>query len=300
MRLDKVDLNLFVIFDAIYRDRSVTRVAQRLSLTQPGVSNALSRLRQTFDDPLFVRTPTGMMPTPVADSVVTDVRKALVLLGKSVGAAARFDPQLAEKQFCIGMNDLAQMLLLPPLRDLFRQSAPNCSLHIYYADRNSAAEDLKSGKVDLLLDSPKLLNTRELEKEALAKLPYVIGAGRRHHGKLKSMTLDSYLSSDHLHVSSRRKGLGQVDVALQALGEKRVIKMQVQSYLVAASVAQQTDLIWTVPEVLAQTTGLKLFELPFNVEPLEWALFWHKSATDDPANLWFRKCVEAVVRKSIN
>ncbi len=80
MRLDKIDLNLFVVFEAVYRERSVTRVAQELHLTQPAVSNALGRLRQAFGDQLFVRTPQGMQPTPVADNVIGEVRRALLLL----------------------------------------------------------------------------------------------------------------------------------------------------------------------------------------------------------------------------
>ena len=99
MRLDRVDLNLFVVFDALYRERSVTRVATHLNLTQPAVSNALSRLRQTFEDPLFVRSPDGMAPTPVADSVVADVKEALALLSRSVAVNAHFDPVRAEKVF---------------------------------------------------------------------------------------------------------------------------------------------------------------------------------------------------------
>lgn len=304
MRLERVDLNLFVLFDAIYREGSVTKVAQRLNLTQPAVSNALSRLRQTFDDPLFVRTPSGMTPTPVAESVIGDVRKALSLLGKSVGAAASFDPLTAEKQFSIGMNDLAQALLLSPLRQLLKEQAPNSSLHIYYVDRLSAADDLKSGNLDLLLDSPGLFNAREMEHQHLAQLPYVIAMGNQCtlnvKGKNKQVSLDDYLSAEHLHVSSRRKGRGQVDVALHALGHKRDIKMRVQGYMVAQQLAETTDLVWTVPEILAKKTTLKTAALPFEVEPLGWSLFWHKSAADDPANQWLRSVVSDIVSDAIS
>jgi DNA-binding transcriptional LysR family regulator len=300
MRLEKVDLNLFVVFDAIYREGSVTKVAQRLNLTQPAVSNALSRLRQTFDDPLFVRTPSGMTPTPVAESVVGDIRKALSLLGRSVGAAASFDPLTAEKQFCIGMNDLAQTLLLAPLRERLRVQAPHSSLHTYYVDRQTAAEDLKSGNLDLLLDSPDLLNAREMEHKALAQLPYVVAMGEQCPLLGKPLTLEDYLANGHLHVSSRRKGRGQVDVALHAQGLKRDIKMRVQSYLVGSTLAVETDLVWTVPEILARTTSLQIVDLPLEVEPLGWTLFWHKSAADDPASQWLRTLVSDVVSKVLS
>ncbi|BFM15122.1 LysR family transcriptional regulator [Maricurvus nonylphenolicus] len=300
MRLEKVDLNLFVLFDAIYREGSVTKVAQRLNLTQPAVSNALSRLRQTFDDPLFVRTPSGMVPTPVAESVIGDVRKALTLLGKSVGAAASFDPKTAEKQFCIGMNDLAQTLLLAPLRKLLRDQAPNSSLHTYYVDRQTAADDLKSGNLDVVLDSPGLFNAREMGSKNLAQLPYVVAMGDQCSLNSKKVSLEDYLSAEHLHVSSRRKGRGQVDIALHGLGYKRKIKMRVQGYLVAERLTESTDLVWTVPEILAQQANLKTAALPFEVEPLGWSLFWHKSAADDPANQWLRSVVSDIVSAAIS
>lgn len=135
VRLDRLDLNLFVVLDAIYRERSVTKVAAQLSLTQPAVSNALGRLRQTFDDPLFVRTPEGMKPTPVADSVINDVRQALTLLGRSVDTLAQFDPKTSDKVFNLGMNDLAESLLLPKLRALLKEQAPGVSITSYYVER---------------------------------------------------------------------------------------------------------------------------------------------------------------------
>lgn len=299
MRLEKIDLNLFVVFDAIYRERSVTKVAQRLNLTQPAVSNALSRLRQTFDDPLFVRTPAGMAPTLVAESVVVDVRKALSLLGNSVGVTASFDPLLAQKQFRVGMNDLGQALLLAPLRQLFKEQAPNCTLHSYYEDRQAAADDLKSGSLDLLLDSQGMLNSRDMEHKLLAQLPYAAAVGENNSWYGKDMTLEVYLQSEHVHVSSRKKGRGQVDIALHPLGHKRDIKMRVQNYLVAAKVTEQTDLVWTVPEILAKAAAVKTAKLPFAVEPLGWTLFWSKSASKDPANQWLREAVEGVVNKLV-
>ncbi|NIB43086.1 LysR family transcriptional regulator [Pseudomaricurvus alkylphenolicus] len=294
MRLDKVDLNLFVVFDAIYRERGVTKVAQLLHLTQPAVSNALSRLRQTFDDQLFVRTPEGMVPTPVADNVIGDVRKALALLSKSVGVNARFDPATSEKTFRLGMNDLAQSLLLPRLRQQIALDAPGVGIHSYYVDRQSAAEDLKSGALDLLLDAPEF-NARELSTRRLISLPYVLAMRPDHPLAGRDITLQDYVQAQHLHVSSRKKGRGQADVALHARGEKRDITVRVHNYLVAADIALHNDLVWTVPRVMAERTGLSIKQVPFDMEPLSWNLFWSKSAGDDPANQWMRTLIKQVL-----
>jgi len=290
MRLDRIDLNLFVIFEAIYRERSVTKVAHSLNMTQSGVSNALRRFRETVDDPLFVRTSEGMQPTPVADSVILDVRSGLEAFSRSIGKNAKFDPLHAEKVFHLGMNDLAQSLVLPSLRRVLREQAPNIGISTYYVDRHAAAQELKSGMLDLLIDAPDV-QSRDLELQPLVKLPYVVAMRPEHELASAQLNLDNYLSAEHIHVSSRRHGRGQADVALKALGESRKIMMQVQNYWVASSIVQQSDLLWTVPRVLAEKTDLHTVEVPFQVDPLQWGLYWPKSASNDPSFQWLRSLI---------
>lgn len=287
MKFEKVDLNLFVVFDAIYRERNVTRVAQSLQLTQPAVSNALSRLRSTFDDPLFVRTPGGMAPTPVAHSLVGDIREALSLLRQSVEVTARFELQSSEKVFHLGMNDLAESLLLPRLHAVVKLQAPKTAIASYYVSRDAAVGELKAGTTDLLVDAP-VVNAKELSHLPLLELPYIVALRPGHPLAGKSFGLDEYLAANHLHVSSRRQGRGQVDIALHGMGLRRRVAMRVQNYLVAARITQQTDLIWTVPSVLVPTLQLESVTLPFSVAPLKWCLYWHRNADNDPANQWMR------------
>lgn len=293
MRLEKVDLNLFIVFDAIYRERSVSKVAALLHLTQPAVSNALSRLRQTFDDQLFVRTPAGMTPTPVAEAVVGDVRKALQLLGRSVGGGARFDPAASEKVFQLGMNDMAQALILPALQRRLTALAPRLSISSYYIDRQHATEELKSGSLDLLIDAPAV-NAKDFGQLALAQLPYVVAFRPNHRLASAPLSLQDYLGGEHIHVSSRRRGRGQMDVALHALGYQRQVRMRVQHYLAAVSIVEQSDMLWTVPKALVVGTGLCFVELPFQMEPLLWNVYWYKNADDDPANRWMRSLISEV------
>jgi DNA-binding transcriptional LysR family regulator len=293
MRLDKIDLNLFIVFDALYRERSVTRVALTLNLTQPGVSNALNRLRQTFDDPLFVRSPDGMLPTPVADSIVADIRKGLALLRRTVGSNAHFNPLTAEKTFRLAMNDLTESMLLSPIQARLKSQAPHINLTSYYADSRVATEDLKSNAIDLLIDSQQV-NAKELVSMPLLELPYVVVMRADHPLASNPFTLEQYLSAEHLHVSSRRKGRGHVDIALHSIGHRRNIKMRVQSYMIAEKVTEQNDLIWTAPDIPGNAGGLHKVPLPFEVEPLKLYLYWHKSADDDPANQWMRELVNNV------
>ena len=297
MRLGKIDLNLFVVFDAVYQERNVTKVATRLNLTQPAVSNALNRLRETFDDQLFIRTSEGMVPTPIADSVVNDVSSALTLLGNSVSHNAKFDPENSEKVFQVAMNDLAESLLMSDVHLAVQAQAPNISIASYYINRTAAVEDLKSGVNDLLIDIPTV-NAKNFESEALMGLPYVCAYRKGGTYSRKKLTIKEYLKADHIHVSSRRKGRGQVDIALDRLGLTRTIKVSVKDYLVASKMTSETDLLWTVPKALAETLPLDFKSLPFDVAPLELRLFWHKSASADPANRWLRNVLIKIAHQS--
>ena len=299
MRLDKIDLNLFVVLDAVYRERNVTRVAQRLHLSQPAVSNALGRLRQTFDDQLFVRTPGGMQPTPVADNVIGDVRKALGLLHDSVGVNARFDPRTSRKTFRLGMNDLAQLMILPVLQRRLAELAPGASVSVYYIDRDTSTEELKSSALDLLLESPQI-NARELSQHPLVQFEYVVAMRPEHSLASGPLSMEDYLQARHVHVSGRRRGRGQADVALHTLGQQRDIAIRVQNYSVAAAITAANDLLWTVPAQMASTTDLHVAELPFQCAPLELNLYWPRGATDDPASCWIRKLLTEELKKGLS
>lgn len=293
MRLDQVDLNLFIVLDAVYREASVTRTAQVLNITQPAVSNALARLRRIFDDPLFVRTPEGMKPTPLTESVIVDVKKALTLLGSSVTHSARFDAAQSEKIFRVAMSNLTEALFLPRLYTAIAQIAPGVSMEVFYPGREQAAESLKSGTLDLLLDAP-LIKPAGLEQHHLCQLPFVLAMRKGHPLSDGHIDLQTYLNADHIHVSSRRTGSGQVDMALRAIGRQRRIKVRVQDYQIAVELTRTSDLLWGVPEEFAKLSALSTAPLPFSIEPMRFSLYWSKSADTDPANQWIRTQIISV------
>jgi len=287
VRLNKLDLNLFIVFEALYREGGVTKVAVLLNITQPAVSNALSRLRKMFNDPLFVRTPNGMQPTPVADSMIADVRQALLLLSNSMAGAQQFEPLRSEKVFTIGMTDLSQVLVLPKLLEQLTDAAPGVTINSYYVERERATDELKAGTMDLLIDA-LLVNAKALEHQQLAAFPYVVAMREGHNLVQQPVNQEDYLSARHVHVSSRRRGRGQVDSALHAIGEQRQVALKVDNYMVAAQVASQTDMLWTAPAPLTRLFALQTQPLSIGVAPLPLHLFWSKSSTNDPANRWMR------------
>lgn len=298
MRLDKVDLNLFVVFDTIYTERNLTRAAEVLSITQPAVSNSLNRLRKALNDPLFVRTPQAMMPTPVADNIIGQVREALKLLTASVDENTTFVPDKAQRTFKFSMNDMAESLLLPPLLKQLHQQSPGINIVSYPHERKEIMTELASGQLDFAIDIPVIANSH-LCHQRLSTIHSVCAVREGHPMSNKKLTLDDYLGLRHVLVSSRRQGLGLVDIVLNRLGKKRDISLRISHHQVAQEIALNSDLALTLPRSLAEKNGFSIVELPFTLEPLNWHLYWHKSADNDPANVWLREKIKSVLIDSI-
>ena len=247
MNLNKVDLNLFIVFDAIYTEANLTRAGQIVGITQPAVSNALARLRETFNDPLFVRTAQGMVPTPMAQNIIGPVRNALQLLRVSVQESRTFNPLQANKTFRISMTDLTDAMDAP------------------------------------LNTDPQVRHVKLLEDR------YVCAMRRGHPLAKDKLSVEEYLSLSHIHISSRRSGLGMVDLALGKMGQQRKIALRSQHYMMATQVIQQTDMAVTVPERFARRHDLHQIPLPVDIPPLETHIYWHESTDQDPANRWMRE-----------
>lgn len=288
MRLSQIDLNLFIVFDAIYQQRNLTRAAEVLCITQPAVSNALGRLRNTLNDPLFVRTSQGMSPTPMSENIVGRVQEALQLLNTSVTEGEIFEPEQTDKVFRLSMNDLAEATILPNLLEHLETVAPNIGIECYQVARGDVERELAAGTLDLALDSP-LISGTQLCTKSLIKQRYACVVRRDHPLVGDSLTLDQYLALDHILVSSRRKGASYEDTALNKMGRQRRVRTRVQHYQVAPLLVERTDMALTMPMSMAKKYDLKILEVPFSLPPLDWNLFWHKSADHDKANLWMRE-----------
>lgn len=297
LSLNRVDLNLFIVFEAIYAKRNLTRAAEILCLTQPAVSNALARMRAAFNDPLFVSTPGGMVPTPVAENMFGRVAEALQLLNSSIQEGNRFAPATAEKTFRVSMSDLAETLILPAVGEILQSQAPGVRIESYYTSREDVSRQLASGLLDLAVDAP-LLNDPQLRLASMLEETYVCMLREDHPLADRPLTLESYLSLGHIHVSSRRQGMGHVDVALNKLGQRRNIKMRVQHYLVAPQIVLASDLALSAPLRLARGYPAKILDLPFTLPPLALHLYWHRSADLDQANQWLRAKLLSVVGAS--
>ncbi len=300
MNLSKVDLNLFIVFDAIYTEANLTRAGQIVGITQPAVSNALARLRETFNDPLFVRTAQGMVPTPMAQNIITPVRSALQLLRVSVQESRSFVPEQATKTYRISMTDLTEAVILPHLASRIRRMAPNINIDSFLIKRRETTKELAAGRLDFAIDAP--LNTDTQVRHVKLFEDHHVCVMRPGHplAKKERITLDDYLAQSHIHISSRRNGLGHVDLALGKMGLQRRVVLRSQHYQMAPLVMESTDMVMTVHERFAKRHNLHAVALPIDdVPPIETHLFWHESTDQDPANRWMREQIIELSQKLV-
>ncbi|MCC7411893.1 MAG: LysR family transcriptional regulator [Gammaproteobacteria bacterium] len=286
------DLNLFRVFDAIYTQGNLTRAGELLHVSQPAVSSALARLRRLYGDPLFVRGAEGMTPTPFAEAVAPDVRRALQLLQSSVAHRERFDPAASDRSFRIATGDLGEVLVAPALIRDCATMAPGVTLEVVRASRAEIPRALAAGQVDFAIDALPVADA-EISTLRLLETDHVVAVRAGHALADPPLTLDRYLACAHVHASSRRRGAGPADIALRRLGRQRQIVLRTQHHLQAVLTALHTDLVLTAPAALARLFALHLQPVPFAIPRFDLFLFWHRGNDGDPACAWLRERIAA-------
>jgi DNA-binding transcriptional LysR family regulator len=289
-----IDLNMFVLCEAIYSAGGLTAAAARLGLTQPAVSHALSRLRIALSDPLFVRQGARVVPTPLARSIVGDVRRALKILQERLDDHRRFDPRTSNAAFRLALPEATETGLLPALMARLAQEAPGVSIMSARVSRRDFESELASGALDLVIDVAAPVGI-DIRRSLLAADRLVVAARRGHPALDDGLTLEAYLQLGHIQVSSRRRGGAFEDFELNRLGLRRTIALRCHSMLAALSAVAASDLLLTLGErqlaPFAKSLALKRFQLPFEAAAVDLQLYWHANADDDPANSWLRNII---------
>lgn len=288
--ISRIDLNLFAVFDAIVREGSISAAARRLNLTQPAVSHALARLRNQLDDPLFVRRGRQMVATTRAEQLITPVREALTTLGRCLAAAPAFDPAQARRSFVLGLRDGLEACLLPPLVQHLQHQAPGISLQSLTISRRDTRHELAAGRIDLAVDV-LLPAAADLHHQRLLQDGLSVLMRRQHPLATERLTLALYLAARHVLVSSRRRGPALEDAGLAELGKRREISLRCQHYQSALEVAASSDLLLTLPTLLAERLADHRFvrrALPLVAPPMALYLYWHQDRSEDDAHRWLR------------
>lgn len=284
-----LDANLLQLFDILYSTRSVTRAAEQLGLAQPTVSIWLSKLRQQLNDPLFVRTPSGMQPTPVADALITTAREALESLRHLSNWESKFTPALSERRFRICMTDASHITLLPQLLAYVRSIAPKIRLGAARIDVHTA-HALESGEADLALGLIPELGAG-FYQQSLFTQDWVCLANARHPRIDGELSLDAYQREEHIGIIA---GTGHrlLDATLEQEHIHRRVVLELPGFLGLAAIVSSTDLLITLPrhigETLAQIGGLQVLRCPLPIPSFTVKQHWHTRYHRDAGNRWLR------------
>ncbi|MDO9712628.1 LysR family transcriptional regulator [Paracraurococcus lichenis] len=297
--LGNLDLNLLRVFDAVARERHVTRAAERLHLSQPAVSNALSRLRAALGDELFLRRPGGVEPTELAQSLAGPIAEALDRLQDTLAARAPFDPATAERVFAVGFSEYAEAVLAPPLLQTMAREAPGCLLAIAHADRVNWESLLESGQASLavgVLPEPPALYTRlRLLPEAFCTL---MRPG--HPLATGDLTLERFVSVPHVLHSPNGSRDGALDAVLREAGHPRRLGAVVAHLSAVPEILQRTDMVITLSSRLASQLALVhrlvLREPPIETKHTRLSLIFHRRFEADAGHAWLRRLILAIAR----
>jgi DNA-binding transcriptional LysR family regulator len=294
-----LDLNLLRVFDVVMSERNLTRAAERLSITQPAVSNALKRLRESIGEDLLTRTPTGVRPTPRAEALWPEVRTALGHLRAALAPGA-FNPATDAASFRIAMADSTAALFMPPLVAQIEQTQALANLRVLPLTTRDPSTMLERGDADLAIGYfPETVagllsqgSEAPLHHARLHDSEYVCVMRAGHPLAERELTLDAYCAAHHLLVSFSGRAHGLVDQALTALHRKRRIVLTVNQYFTAGRVVANSNLLTVLPAYFVGATGyheqVVTRPLPFHLEGLHVAMLWHLRHDRSSAHQWLR------------
>jgi DNA-binding transcriptional LysR family regulator len=311
MNFRTLDLNLLRVFDVVMVERNVTRAADRLAMTQPAVSNALRRLRETIGEDLFVPGPTGVAPTPHASALWPAVRQALAGL-RDVFDPQAFDPAQDERQFTLAMADATAAVLVPPMVGALARDSARIDLRVEPLTTRDPRPQLERGAADAAIgffpDVARALAASggqgENVLEPLYECEYVCVMRHDHPlGRQPALLLDDYCAADHVRVSFAGRKHGFVDEALARLGRERHVVLTINHFSTAARVVAQSDLLAVFPRsyvaVSGQADNLVIRPLPFELPRIEIGLLWHRRHERDPAQRWLRDMIQRTVAQAM-
>jgi DNA-binding transcriptional LysR family regulator len=292
----KLDLDWLGVFVEVYKTQSVSRAAQCLGMEQASASIALGKLRRHFNDPLFVRTSSGMAPTPRAHALYPDLAEALVRIARARGDPVPFLPQQAQRAFCIGMTDISEMVLLPRLINHLQNTAPGLVVEAEKISPDSRRR-LESGEMDLAVGfTPDL--AAGFYQQALFAQDFVCLAAQDHPRVRASLSVDAFLAEGHIVVTPSGTGHSIVDKVLASHHIARRVVLRVPSFLGVARIVAQTEFLVIVPRLLghalASQERVQLLEPPVALPPYKVKQHWHQRFNADVGNLWLRRVMVAL------
>lgn len=296
--IKSLDLNLLKTLDALLETRSVTRAADKLGLTQPAVSGMLTRLREAFDDPLFIRTQRGILPTPRAESLAVPLRVTLSEIQKLL-VGETFDPARTSMTITMAATDYAQKAILLPLMAALRAEAPGIRIAVRPVDLPQLAQQMENGIIDMALMTPEMAQ-ETMKSRKLFDEEYVCVLRRDHPASGGTMDVDQLCRLEHGIMSHDGSNFrGATDEALARLGRSRRVVVSVPSFMVLIDLVRHSDLMALLPaRLVADRTDLYVCEPPLKIQGFTKILTWHERLQHDPAHSWIRERLAGLVTQT--
>lgn len=289
-----IDLNLLVVFQEVFQERQISSVAKKLSLSQPAVSNALARLRKSFDDELFVRTAAGMQPTPLAQQLAEPIASALANIGQALNRQDSFDPASSKRHFTLAMSDVGELYFMPKLVQLCRQFAPQLQLSSWRATSLDLKTEMETGKIDLAIGAFEGVS-EALYQRRLFTQDYVCLFRREHPLAAASISSKDFLAAQHLIVASTESPYDKINQLLEKAGIQAASHFSVPHFVAVPYIVSTNDLLVTVPEKLAESAALpfnlQYVKTPLRLPTLQTNVFWHRRFNQDQGNQWLRNFI---------
>jgi DNA-binding transcriptional LysR family regulator len=296
MNLHQIDLNLLILFDALYRCGSVSSAANEIHLSQSAFSHGLSRLRTRLSDELFVRINNVMEPTPLAKKLALSIAPALVNIHKGLNDNLVFDPATSDIEFTFAATDYTQFSLLPKLISQLSKVAPNIRLIIVPSEDKIPTAKLINGELDFVLGfSHEEEKSSTIERQTWLQDSYCTIARKKHPQLVAGLTLDTFLSLSHVRISPWGERSGIVDQYLTAQGLRRHVAIQLPSVLAAPYAILHSDLILTLPAVVAshmeKIIDIDIYSPPIAMPEYQLNIYWHKLNTNKASHHWLRQLI---------
>lgn len=301
-QLAQFDLNLLVIFRLLDETRHVTKAAKLLGVTQPTFSHALKRLRAVFNDPLFVKSSSGMVLTPVAEAISEPVRQVLDQLERDLIDRGSFNLKTLDRIFKIKTTDLVENLILPPLIQKFEKDAPKAKVSFQTTGFDLPQAELERGVVDIAIAGFFGELPVGFYQQALFSEGYLCAIRKDHPrlGEKKKLSLDEYCRETHILIAPGGELTGKVDAVLKRQKISRSIIAGVSGFMISGFVVSKTDSILTAPESLLKQFShyfpVKTFALPIAVPDFKVVQVWHERNHLDPGHQWLRGFIKSVFK----
>ena len=298
--LHRLDLNLLLVFDALYRHRSVTTAAAELAISASAFSHALGRLREALNDELFIRQGNRMHPTHRAELLVEPLTVALKALAEGLGQWEPFVPASSQRTFTFAATDYTAFALLPALMRRLQREAPGIRVRLVQSERKVSIEGLASGRIDFALGYSEGRDRLPSGVETLDWLTdqYLVIASQDHPRVRNQLDLAGYLHERHVVVTPWNETSGAIDHVLDGMGLQREVAVQLPTVMAAPFIVGATELLMTVPghaaRTLQQVAGVELYPAPFEIPPYALRLYSHAKYARSDAHAWMLEQLRAL------